>query len=374
MVKHATQTSNQRLLLNAEAFGFGPTAAIADVFPHLRNSFGYIGFAGTGHTLDLQRHLPYDALHDISAPAAGYGLDGLFEQYDLMLTALDFEMAQKAQVAGLPVCIYDPLTWYWKTIHPVVAKFAMYIAQDFYGVRERLAAEAGSFASPQVVAPLVDNVARSCEKGQKILLNLGGLSNPFWSGRETLQYAHLIVESFWGALAGDHEIVVLATNSRIATSLAAYGARNLSRTEMQQVLAEAKYALMTPGLGNIYDAARFSTPTVWLPPANDSQGQQLDCLKAHGLADAAIDWHDLLPQASIDYKGDQQFVLNQIAAAASAAHSDGQASTRLTACFASERTKLGGAQHGICAALLERFGSGGAEQVSELVIQLATRL
>lgn len=30
---------------------------------------------------------------------------------------------------------------------------------------------------------------------------------------------------------------------------------------------------MTPGLGNIYDAATFAKHVVWLPPANDSQGQ-----------------------------------------------------------------------------------------------------
>ena len=38
--------NKKRLLLNAEPFGFGPTAAIADCFPHLREHFGKVGYGG----------------------------------------------------------------------------------------------------------------------------------------------------------------------------------------------------------------------------------------------------------------------------------------------------------------------------------------
>jgi hypothetical protein len=66
MAKKNTEQTKQRLLLNAEAFGFGPTAAIADCFPFLKERFSTIGFIGSGHTLDLQRPLAYDAIHDVS--------------------------------------------------------------------------------------------------------------------------------------------------------------------------------------------------------------------------------------------------------------------------------------------------------------------
>ena len=49
-----------KLLLTAEAFGFGPSAAIAQIFKFLREYVHTIAFAGTGHTLDIQRPLYYD--------------------------------------------------------------------------------------------------------------------------------------------------------------------------------------------------------------------------------------------------------------------------------------------------------------------------
>ena len=58
-----------RLLFSAEPFGFGPTAAIAAFFPHIHKKFPDIGFIGERHALDLQRGLPYRAIHD----SAGMG-------------------------------------------------------------------------------------------------------------------------------------------------------------------------------------------------------------------------------------------------------------------------------------------------------------
>ena len=55
-----------KLLLNAEPFGFGPTAAIASFFSYLRKDFKFLGYLGKGHTLDLQMTLAYDAIYDVS--------------------------------------------------------------------------------------------------------------------------------------------------------------------------------------------------------------------------------------------------------------------------------------------------------------------
>jgi len=88
-----------------------------------------------GHTLDLQRGLPYDSVHDLTAKP----LDewrAVLSGYDAVLTALDNEVAILAVDAGLRVAIYDPLAWYFAEI-PAVAKRTLYLAQDFFGVAER---------------------------------------------------------------------------------------------------------------------------------------------------------------------------------------------------------------------------------------------
>lgn len=374
MAKNDTPISTDGgLLLNAEPFGFGPAAAIADFFPHLRRMFGRVGYIGSGHTLDLQTKLPYDTALGITGASnalVAQSLSELRRDYDVMLTALDFGMAEKALDAGYRVVIYDPLTWYWRDIPPVVNR-CLYIAQDFFGVRERIAA--AGIRTPHVVAPIVDtDTGVPPEKRDCVLLNLGGLANPYWSPADTLAYARLMVDAFTSCHHA--KSTVIAANATLAREFAHLGARNYSREEMQQVLRRAKYAFMTPGLGNIYDAARFGTPTVWLPPANDSQGQQRNLLQSHQRLDAAIDWQDFLPDVRIDYRADQQLVLHGICAAVTQASRDQRCQSRFSALFAHLSEGVQCKTTGACSTLLDDFGSGGASQVANLVLGFAKGL
>jgi len=391
--------NKKRLLLNAEPFGFGPTAAIADCFPFLREHFGKVGYVGVGFTLDLQRPLPYDALHDITGVTTELQdavLADIFAQYDVFLTALDFGMAEKARAAGLKVIIYDPLTWYWKAIPPVVKDADMYIAQDFFGVRERMAAEPHNFnaANVRVVPPIIGDVGSSAGQRDTVLLNLGGLNNPFWSAEGTLAYARLIVEAF-AKVASNVDVVItankcIAANTRIAEELAEFGVKNLSRSEMQAVLKGAKFALMTPGLGNIYDAARFDIPTIWLPPANDSQGQQLFMLVEADMIDGHVDWHHLLPGKAIDYSAEQTVVLKKVADAVTRT-CDSKTAKRVLERHLAEsieslartiewrlETRRSSSSRppvlSLTSQLVDKFGSGGAREVGRLVAELVCEM
>jgi hypothetical protein len=392
--------NDKRLLLNAEPFGFGPTAAIADCFPFLRGQFGKVGYVGVGFTLDLQRPLPYDSLHDVTGvpqEMLDAVLADIFSQYDVFLTALDFGMAEKARAAGLKVVIYDPLTWYWKSIPPVVKDADFYIAQDFFGVRERIASDSASFgdaANIRVVPPIIGDVANSGSERETVLLNLGGLNNPFWSAEGTLAYARFIVEAF-ASVAKNVEVVItankcIAANAHIAEQLAEFGVRNLSRSQMQEVLKGAKFALMTPGLGNVYDAARFDIPTIWLPPANDSQGQQLLMLTESGMVDGFVDWHHLLERKPIDYYAEQTAVLKKVSGAVSTACGLASAKSKLEKRLASCITAITEANEyrldtrrssrqlppaaSRTAQLVDKFGAGGAREVGRLVAELVSEM
>jgi hypothetical protein len=79
--------------------------------------------------------------------------------------------------------------------------------------------------------------------------------------------------------------------------------RTVSPQAAQRRLGESALAIMTPGLGNIYEAAELAGRVFWLPPANATQGLQLAILRREGLAPFAADWHDILPgQRPIDYQ------------------------------------------------------------------------
>jgi hypothetical protein len=356
-----------RLLVNAEPFGFGPTAAIAALEPLLREIFAEIAYIGSGHTLDLQRQLPYSAVYDQSKLTAAQQ-EAVLKRYDVMLTASDFDMARAAQAAGLKLCIYDPLAWYWDKF-PRIAKAAdLYIAQNFFGVQLRLLKEFNDQAKFTLVSPIVTE-AKASQPREGILINLGGLQNPHWPLEQAVSYARTLLKCLRQIIPAD-EKVIIATSRAIAQQLDDPEVRTYSVEQMRALRQSCRLAFMTPGLGNIFDSAADDIPTVWLPPANDSQGQQAKLLQSVCRAAKVIDWGHLQPQASINYRAAQSAVLAQI--------------DELVTQFAADRTmqenfcyyaKLG-LNDKVCTTrmLLVLFGQNGAKQVAEAVTRYCASL
>ncbi len=308
MGKKNIKKSKKRILLNAEPFGFGPTAAVATFFPYIRDSFEFVGYLGKSHTLDLQKDLPYDSIHD-STNLKNSDLEKVIKEYDIFFTALDFEMIGIAKKASVKTIIYDSLTWYWKSIPKLVRQSDLYIAQDFFGVKNRLVDEPNSFPKDtRIVPPIVSKKSPKISK-KYTLLNMGGLQNPLLDAKDFENYAKLCIQVVEKCIDKDENLII-ATSQAVASRLNHPRVKSYNRTDMCEILNNTKYAFMTPGLGNIYDTAIFNIPTVWLPPANDSQGQQVSILETKKLLDTKIDWSEL--GNKIDYFDTQDKVLEQI--------------------------------------------------------------
>src|SRR3989344_156809 len=216
MDKKNMEKSKLKLLLNAEPFGFGPTAAVATFFPFLREKFEYLGYLGKHHTLDLQKDLPYEAVHDVSQ-ASDEEIKSILSQYDVFFTALDFETAALAKSAGLKVVIYDPLTWYWKSMPGIVRESDMYIAQDFFGVTERIKKEPALFPSLVHMVPPIVSQKRPRRSSRYILINLGGLQNPLCSVDDVERYARRVIEELKKILPSEN--LIIATSNTIVKKL-----------------------------------------------------------------------------------------------------------------------------------------------------------
>jgi hypothetical protein len=322
-----------KILMNAEAFGFGPSAMIAQVFREINDKIlqhqYQIDYVGSGHTLDLQRQLPYHAIYDVSEE---WLFKALVEQYDCFITALDFEKARWARQMQIEVIIYDNLTWYWRKF-PQIIHDCHYIAHQFYGVENRIEKEGLKnyhLVSPFCASSLLKQNNHSntnsnsnnnnnsndthCSnhwqvKNNKIILvNFGGLENPLWTSEVTICYVQALL-----SIIKTHRDALLALQLKFNFShYAQYSIETLSRQEVEALLPHVAFALMTPGLGNIIDSAVYGMPVCFLPPANDSQGWQLDILRDKGLvlASGHSDWDCFFDK--IDYTQPQKLVLEQI--------------------------------------------------------------
>ncbi|WP_228979239.1 hypothetical protein [Streptomyces sp. DH12] len=396
-----------RVLLNAQPFGFGPSAAAAVMADELAGRCGGLGYVGGDHTLDLQHVPPYAEVHDVtgaSEAAALARLRALAARYDVLLTAMDFTVAGLARRAGLGVVVYDALAWYWPRIPPVARDAAvLYVAQDFFGVRERLAADPVLAGRAVVVPPIIVPGPPWRPGGDYVLVNLGGLHHPLWRRSDAFAYARLAVAAVRAGTPPDLPVVVAAsgTTARALHGPAGGGAvqgdggggtggcgtgdgegggtvvadgttvvGTYGRQEVLRLLRGAAYTCMTPGLGNVYDAAATGVPTVWLPPANNTQGLQAVSLARHGCCDARVDWADL--GRPVDYRAPESEVVARLAAAVREADGDGALRARLAGRLAEAAASLGGGP-GRARSLARRFGHGGARETADAVVEWAGR-
>lgn len=372
MEQQVTEALPLRLLLNAEPFGFGPAAAIAGFFPHLRDRFQTIGYMGKKHTLDLQRGLSYDAVHDITDVPENKRTEvyaTIFSQYDILFTAMDSEVAEFARAAGLKVFYYDALAWYWSEIPESVLKSDLYLAQNFFGVEERLKDAFARHAHAHAVAPIAPEPQQN-QKKEHVLINLGGLQNPYWPIAGVIEYARAVIDCILTAIPPSESIVITCSQA-VSSALSDKGVMTCPREDMEDILERSKVAFMTPGLGNIYDVGAYDIPTVWLPPANDSQAQQLVLIESYGMSDATLYWSDIYPGANINYSDPQSTVLSQIAATATSLSRDPEARNRLSELARKHYEAVSGKTGSNTSKIIENFGNGGECEVARLVVERA---
>lgn len=308
-----------RILLEAEPFGFGPVAMIRRIFDELCQTHRTISFLGIRHTADLFHGVELENLHNFGDYPTNESLVSIFKTYDLVVTAMDWRIADICVDGGIPVILLDALGWYWRPIPPIVQRLSLYIVQDFVGVRERLRREL-SGGRVVITPPMVTTRSPALERDY-YLLNVGGLSNPYLFDQTILQFGKLCASA-------TARLSVLPWH-RLGNGLLVEGAREfgfetVSPEYALDLLSGCRIVVLTGGLGNIFDVASLrSIPAVFLPPFNDSQGQQLRLLQEQGFLDAWVDWHDV-GFNPIDYSAYQPSVMSAIAENTEALASDDQ--------------------------------------------------
>lgn len=299
-----------KILLNAEAFGFGPSAGASVIFDIIKNNFNdyIVDYIGQGHTLDLQSKLSYSCIYEYQSENQ---FKELVKGYDFFITALDFEKAKFAKEVGIKTIVYDTLLWYWKD--KSIVQFAdYYITQNFYGVKETLESMSNELIHTQthIIPPLIQkkDLNKKCE--DFLLINFGGLENPYWTVEVTAHYIQKILSIILPIVQSQFKIIKIVCSQNHIPYLKGFPVETASYKEMQNFLQKASLVIATSGLGNIYEIANYQVNSLFLPPVNDSQGQQLEILKQKGLIDNALDWSEF--QCSIDYFKNQLDVLNDI--------------------------------------------------------------
>lgn len=312
--KDSIQRLKEGLLCWAEPFGFGPSATLNLFTPYLPS---LRDFAGTAFTCDLQNSGSFRRFLDCDTILSQQGerqFRALCRNYSTVFIVCDFKAAELSLAEGCKTILYDPMPWFWRDKLPEIChQVDAYICQDFFGVRKRLDQE--KVANAVIVPPLFPPHDENAVKTGGVLVNLGGLQNPFMHLGQCQDYAQLILDQI-AESSDKHNLGQSIGFSSRAVVEGVRGRRFFSGKpdELRKWLAGSRLAFMTPGLGNIFEAAVLGKYVCFLPPANDSQGLQLHLLRRHGLAPFSIDWHEILEEtAPINYAGkDQEKIIGTI--------------------------------------------------------------
>ncbi|KAJ3102362.1 hypothetical protein HDU96_009661 [Phlyctochytrium bullatum] len=372
----------QGLLLNAEAFGLGPSSATAQLFDALRPRITRLGYIGEGHTLSLQEPLEYDDLVRVDSSEGDEeirkALRRLSPRYSHFFTSMDFGYAGIAVEEGFRVGFFDALIWYYESIPEVIQTLDLYIAQDFVGVKDRIRKESDRFPAQTRIVPPIVAVRKPQDRKvehNSALVNLGGLSNPLITNELMARFASILARACHEALEPMiSDVLVVTIPAFVEQMPPTFTATTLSPTKVRERLESSGIAMMTSGLGNLFEASASGRPITWLPPTNDSQGQQIELMKRKGYIDWFVDWTDFTEGPAIDYFRPQELVMKEICDrmlllienAADQARLVRLLSERAQACLGSQDVNLK------IGSIVETFGQGGVKELADIVVNWTT--
>jgi hypothetical protein len=282
-----------KILIEAEAFCFGPSAIAASIVGDLTSR----GFS-VDYVINDSKVLVSDRLLVNKFIAVQNLATNMLQNYNYVVVVMDWEFAKTCVEAGCKVIFVDALAWFWKDIDPVVNKFEAYLAINFIGVQEVVSKieNPNSFVIGQCIKP-TNKVAKS-DAG---IFSLGGVTNPLLANDSASIYAGIMVDS----ITRTKQRVLICGNRSLDLRL-----RTESKNVFDSSLRSAKFFVGTSGLGHITECISYSKPALFLPPVNDSQHRQLQLLSHRSSNWNQISWEDL--GYSIDWSLSQENIMVQI--------------------------------------------------------------
>lgn len=138
-----------KVLAITQNFGFGPTSMLNRALNLLPENCEIDGYIPEHLEPIIDRRLGVQIIgHDLPDVSA------LKDNYDIAVVACDYEIARKLHKKIKKVIIFDMLFWFWPTIDEIVNRDVLVIAQNFFGVKERV----NGMPSIKVVGPIVPDI------------------------------------------------------------------------------------------------------------------------------------------------------------------------------------------------------------------------
>lgn len=278
---------SKRILCVAEAFGFGPASKLI-AFLKLNLFPGYeLTFLGNSCAYELCKHEPFNRIinadpTDISPEST---LMKEIKNHDIFISSMEFKAISHVNKSGLKIIIIDSLFWMWSKTPCKLEHIDLYLCQNFIHVNERCSLIKSNNLFTIFPLTLSKQKTLKNENKNKILLNFGGMDNPFAKKELLIVYAMCmfdIVQQICTKLKLELEVygrewIIEILKPYYTNTVTTYG--SLPINKFVDRLSEAYGIITSPGLEVLYESFTSKIPIYLLPPQNNSQAHQAELLQ-----------------------------------------------------------------------------------------------
>jgi hypothetical protein len=283
-------------------FGYGPTGKALTIASFLDNAIK-VNLFTYGAALSLAQNSNYNVENCLSRNVCDWDTDALL-QNAIFIVIMDFTVAKQliSKYPNLRVIFFDSLLWWRKSIENIPVCSCTYIAQDFPGTQEAANRMFSKNWKPYITGPIVKAYNKSIKSQQRIMLiNYGGIESPHIKLGCNTNFHILMTKCLIETLKYFSFNIVFAGNAS-----AIYNLKSIFRNHLHNIrflalshenfvyhLSLTKLLITTPGIETTYESFSMDVPTIFLPPLNSTQNQQLNEFAKSGFWD---------PRASLGYE------------------------------------------------------------------------
>ncbi|MGL4758072.1 MAG: hypothetical protein ACRCXZ_01960 [Patescibacteria group bacterium] len=315
-----------KVLLMAEEFGAGPSSRIAKISEAIASQMDVY----KDIQLDLVENLFTKSIQNLelitnirSRSEFSEQTLYLFDEYDLVIIALDWQFANLATKSKAQIHFVDGLTWFWDGIDPLISEFAGYWAVNFVGVNEILDKIKTINPNSHLVSPFMEELDTMTPRQNRVI-SFGGVVNPVFESRTGSIFAKTILNIVHQGGCFDYVLGSKSLDNRI---------NPVNTSQIGSIMNSASIFVGTAGLGHICDSIYYQIPTLFLPPCNDSQYRQTQLLPNTDRNWDYIQWDDLGRDYDVDWDQPQKEILLQIEINIQKLENDHLAKLNLTDCL-----------------------------------------
>lgn len=317
--------SASTILVTAEFFGFGPIVTCINIIEKLKKRLqGHYIFLGSGISME---YAVESKLFDEIVECKTYDYECLKEQEeifnnsDFVLSVENLQGAIYSVRCGHKVYYIDNLFWMWKDIPKELEEVEAYFIVDIFDVDKNIDRIGRNIKRIIKIGPLreLNYISKKSKKNQ-LVYDVGGAESFLSDYKLVSAFYTKLFNYIYDAVQdkGIERILVCGGNNIVKSIEENLGPvknvsfRSYNKNEFLDVLGESKYVIMTPGLGNYFEALGCDQDVLILPPINYSQFWQNREYKKEKLGFTIINWDEFPWYKEIEKYEDEDVGVKQV--------------------------------------------------------------